>query len=80
MPADMDEPQPIARTNSGSIIIFDPVKQTLCIRKKRKLDGKRSLPDDIKLYVLRSLTCYIREESNGPIPSAEVEEPPRNLS
>ena len=36
----MSEPQPIARTNSGSIIVFDPVRQKLSIRKQGKLDGK----------------------------------------
>ena len=80
MPTDMDEPQPIGRTSNGSLIVFDPVKQNLSIRKRIKLDGKRSLPaGNVPLSSL-SLTCCTREKSNGPIPSAAIEEPPRHLS
>ena len=44
MPTQNNEPQAIARTNSGKIIIFDPVAQTLSTRKVEVLDGWFSFP------------------------------------
>lgn len=34
------EPKQIARTNSGRVIVFDPVKQTLTTEKAKNLDSK----------------------------------------
>ena len=41
-PTQNGEPQAIARTNSGKIIIFDPVAQKLSTRKVEVLDGRSS--------------------------------------
>ena len=34
------EPKQITRTNSGRVIVFDPVKQTLTTQKAKNLDSK----------------------------------------
>ena len=36
-----EEPKPIARTNSGRVIVFDPVKRTLTTEKAKNLDSKQ---------------------------------------
>lgn len=33
------ELRPVARTNSGSVIVYDPERQTLSIWKRKKLDS-----------------------------------------
>ena len=35
-----EEPKQITRTNSGRVIVFDPVKQTLTTEKAKNLDSK----------------------------------------
>lgn len=35
-----EEPKPISRTNSGRVIVFDPVKQTLTTEKAKNLDSE----------------------------------------
>ncbi|KAI4120769.1 MAG: hypothetical protein LQ338_006778 [Usnochroma carphineum] len=37
------QPQPLARTNSGSIIVYDPAKQTLSLRKRNELDMQKAI-------------------------------------
>ena len=37
-----EEPKPVSRTNSGRVIVFDPVKQTLTTEKAKNLDSEYS--------------------------------------
>ena len=36
-----EEPAELARTNSGSVILFDPVTQELKTEKKKRFEGKK---------------------------------------
>lgn len=37
------EPRPISRTGSGSIIVYDPAKQTLSVWKRKRLDMRKAI-------------------------------------
>ena len=40
MTEDLFKPKPLKRTESGRVIVFDPVNQTLKTAKLSELDGK----------------------------------------
>lgn len=41
-----EEPKPISRTNSGRVIVFDPVKQTLTTEKAKNLDIQKATTEE----------------------------------
>ena len=53
MPREEDEPKPIGRTNSGSVILFDPASQTIRREKRKKLDRKYHIKIQIPTLALR---------------------------
>ena len=75
-----EEPKPISRTNSGRVIVFDPVKQTLTTEKAKNLDsGSFSMYAKIVITVVQYKKPPPRKRHpNGAAVSAYMKSQARN--